>query len=132
MELKNFYNKIGENYDLLLSRLLSSERIEKYLTIFFDDNNICDLKMQILSNDIQSAINTAHTLKGVTATLGFDNLAAEICELHEALKNNENEQADELCRQVVKEYEIIYNEWCNIKNTLTENDIGSGKTGELI
>lgn len=132
MKLKNFYDKIGENYDLLLSRLLSSERIEKYLTIFFDDNNIRDLKMQILSNDIQSAINTAHTLKGVTATLGFDHLAAEICELHGALKNNENELADELCRQVVKEYEIIYNEWCNNKNTLTENDIGSGKTGEVI
>lgn len=34
MELLDFYNAIGENYDLLLSRLLSSDRIEKYLTIF--------------------------------------------------------------------------------------------------
>jgi len=86
VELMDFYNAIGENYDLLLSRLLSSDRIEKYLTIFFSENSIADLKNQIINNEFQSAINTAHTLKGVTATLGFDHLASDICGLHGVLK----------------------------------------------
>ena len=104
MELLDFYNAIGENYDLLLSRLLSSDRIEKYLTIFFSENSIEDLKTWIINNDFQSAINTAHTLKGVTATLGFDHLSSDICGLHGVLKNNETEKAGILCQQIVEEY----------------------------
>ena len=111
MELMDFYNAIGENYDLLLSRLLSSERIEKYLTIFFSENSIADLKNQIINNEFQSAINTAHTLKGVTATLGFDHLASDICGLHGVLKNNETEKAGILCQKIVEEYAHIYNLW---------------------
>ena len=114
MELMDFYNAIGENYDLLLSRLLSSDRIEKYLTIFFSENSIADLKNQIINNEFQSAINTAHTLKGVTATLGFDHLASDICGLHGVLKNNESEKAGILCQQIVEEYERIYKLWYNI------------------
>lgn len=114
MELMDFYNAIGENYDLLLSRLLSSDRIEKYLTIFFSENSIADLKNQIINNEFQSAINTAHTLKGVTATLGFDHLASDICGLHGVLKNNESEKAGILCQKIVEEYERIYKLWCNI------------------
>ena len=112
MELMDFYNAIGENYDLLLSRLLSSDRIEKYLTIFFSENSIEDLKTQVINNDFQSAINTAHTLKGVTATLGFDHLSSDICGLHGVLKNNESEKAGILCQQIVEEYERIYKLWC--------------------
>ena len=112
VELLDFYNAIGENYDLLLSRLLSSDRIEKYLTIFFSENSIEDLKTWIINNDFQSAINTAHTLKGVTATLGFDHLASDICGLHGVLKNNETEKAGILCQQIVEEYERIYKLWC--------------------
>ena len=112
MELKDFYNAIGENYNRLLSRLLSSDRIEKYLTIFFSENSIEDLKTWIINNDFQSAINTAHTLKGVTATLGFDHLSSDICGLHGVLKNNETEKAGILCQQIVEEYERIYKLWC--------------------
>ncbi len=112
MELLDFYNAIGDNYDLLLSRLLSSDRIEKYLTIFFSENSIEDLKTWIINNDFQSAINTAHTLKGVTATLGFDHLSSDICGLHGVLKNNETEKAGILCQQIVEEYERIYKLWC--------------------
>jgi HPt (histidine-containing phosphotransfer) domain-containing protein len=108
----DFYNAIGENYDLLLSRLLSSDRIEKYLTIFFSENSIEDLKTWIINNDFQSAINTAHTLKGVTATLGFDHLSSDICGLHGVLKKNETEKAGILCQQIVEEYERIYKLWC--------------------
>ena len=114
MKLKDYYKAIGENYDLLLNRLLSSERIEKYLGIFFSDNEVYDLKAQIINNDFQSAINTAHTLKGVTATLGFDHLASDICKLHGVLKNNDNEKADILLRHIVEEYERIYNLWFSI------------------
>ena len=112
MELKDFNNAIGENYDRLLSRLLSSDRIEKYLTIFFSDNNIEDLKTQINNNDFQSAIITAHSLKGVTSTLGFEHLASVICDLHGALKNNETEKIGILCQRIVEEYERIYKLWC--------------------
>jgi len=98
VKLMDFYNAIGENYDLLLSRLLSS----------------ADLKKQIINNEFQSAINTAHTLKGVTATLGFDHLASDICGLHGVLKNNESEKAGILCQQIVEEYGRIYKLWCNI------------------
>ena len=114
MELMDFYNAIGENSDLLLSRLLSSDRIEKYLTIFFSENSIEDLKTQVINNDFQSAINTAHTLKGVTSTLGFDRLASDICVIHGVLKNNETEKAGILCQKIVEEYERIYKLWCNI------------------
>lgn len=118
MELRDFYDEICESYDMLLRRLLSSERIEKYLKMFFDDNSIDDLKTQIINNDFESAINTAHTLKGVTATLGFEHLAADICELHGVLKNNDTEKADILCRNIMEEYERIYKLWCSVHSNV--------------
>lgn len=111
MELKAFYSSIGEDYDTVYRRLLSAERTEKYLTHFFQSNSIADLSRQISDNDIDQALNTAHSLKGVIATLGFDHLADTICRLHGVLKNNETEKAGELCCRVMEEYETICREW---------------------
>ena len=120
MNLRDFYHATGEDYDLLLSRLLSAERIEKYLTVFFADNPMEDLKTQIRHDDMQSAIVTAHTLKGVTATLGFYHLAADICQLHGLLKKNEPEKAEALCRQIAEAYERIHQLWCSMHSNVDE------------
>lgn len=120
MKLREFYHVIGEDYDLLLSRLLSSERIETYLTVFFDDNNMEELKEQICHNQMQLAIVTAHTLKGVTATLGFEHLATDLCELHGLLKKNETEKAEVLCQHIAEAYEHIHQLWCAMHNNICE------------
>ena len=115
MDLQAFYDNIGEDYELIFRRLLSAERIEKYLSIFFNDNNMDDLKTQIFGNDMQSALNTSHSLKGVTATLGFEHFADNISTLHGLLKNNETDKAKDVCQQILKEYEIIYNVYRSFK-----------------
>ena len=117
-EMKEFYNNIGENYEPVYKRLLSSERIEKFLSHFFEENNISELKQQLSDNDRASALNTAHSLKGVISTLGINALVEMICGVHEALKNNESEKAETLCRQLLEKYDSVYKIWQDMHTTL--------------
>lgn len=113
MNIKEFYNTLDENYDSILDRLISPDRIEKYLNIFFNDNSIGNLKQQIENKDFEIAKNTAHTLKGAISTLGIDRLVSVISKLQTALENNEAEQANDLFQSFEEEYERIFHIWTN-------------------
>lgn len=84
--LKDFYAAIGSDYDEVLSRLPSEEILAKFLPKFPADPTYDALKEAQEKRDIAAAFLAAHTLKGVAASLGLQQLADTASDLTEQLR----------------------------------------------
>ena len=106
MTVKECYGIMGGDYEEVIGRLHSNERIEKYAIKFLDDNCLELLTTALDANDVETAFRAAHTLKGICLNLGFDNLFAPSQELTEKLRGATTiEGTDELFAAVEKEYD---------------------------
>ena len=107
MTVKECYEKMGANYENVLSRLGGSEALVKRLVLkFLDDVSYQKLEEQFLNKNVEEAFRAAHTLKGVCLNLGFDNLFTVCSDLTEKLRAKELDGADELFAKVKEQYEI--------------------------
>lgn len=106
MELKECFNTIGGNYDDVMGRLLTEERVKKFLLMFLKDTSFSDLKASLEAHDYDSAFRAAHTLKGICANLGIERLGKSASEITEALREKNNDTADELFLTVAENYSI--------------------------
>ena len=86
MNLKEFYEKIGGDYEEVLSRLSSDQRIQKYVIRFLDVPDFEALKEAIAAKDWEKSFLAAHTLKGNALNLGFGNFMRSDAELTEYLR----------------------------------------------
>ena len=71
ISMREAYEKIGANYDDACARLMGGEMLARFALKFLDD---------------ESAFMAAHTLKGVSQNLGFDNLYEPAVVVTEALR----------------------------------------------
>lgn len=107
MTVKECYEKMGANYDNVLSRLGGSEDLVKRFALkFLNDSSYQNLEQQLQNKDVEEAFRAAHTLKGVCLNLGFDNLFTVSSDLTEKLRAKELDGADELFEKVKEQYEI--------------------------
>lgn len=84
--LREFFTAIGSDYDEVLSRLPSEEILIKFLPRFPEDPTYDALKEAQEKRDIAAAFLAAHTLKGVAASLGLQQLADTASDLTEQLR----------------------------------------------
>lgn len=107
MTVKEFYESIGSDYNVALSRLMDDNFITKLLTKFKTDQNYANLESTMSSGDIKGAFTAAHTLKGLALNLGMDALGRTASELTEALRSEDGEKAKTLMPPVVEEYKKV-------------------------
>ena len=86
MTLREIYEKIGGDYDLVLSRLLDDGRIRKFLLKFVDSRMDVSIRQALEAGDYETAFREAHSLKGVCANLSLGALEASSTALTEALR----------------------------------------------
>ena len=92
MELKDFFDRVGGNYDEVLSRLMTDKRIYKYLGMFESSDNYPILKSALSDMDCRQIFNESHTMKGMCANLGLkslENASSDICELFRPCRNSD-------------------------------------------
>jgi HPt (histidine-containing phosphotransfer) domain-containing protein len=83
MTLKECYAAMGADYDQVMGRLRTDERVQKFLLRLPQDpsyDQLCDAMAQ---HNAEEAFRAAHTLKGVSQNLSLTNLyhaAAELCD----------------------------------------------------
>lgn len=107
MTVKECYDKMGANFDNVLSRLGGSEDLVKRFALkFLNDTSYQNLEQQLQNKDVEEAFRAAHTLKGVCLNLGFDNLFTVSSDLTEKLRAKELDGADELFEKVKEQYQI--------------------------
>lgn len=107
MTTKEFYEKIGSDYENVLGRFGSEALVKRFALKFLKDPSYADLKEAMEVRDAERAFRAAHTLKGVCVNLGFDRLYETSAEITEDLRNREIEKGDRLLPELVQRYEQV-------------------------
>lgn len=113
MALVGFYEQVNGNLEDVRKRLLTDERIEKFVRIFAADETYANLQGAFENGEAEPAFRAAHTLKGMGRDLGFTALSERASELTEALRAGDDgvygdiDAAAELYAQVQDAYDSI-------------------------
>lgn len=117
MQLQELYEAVGGDYQNVLERLGDEETIETFVIGFLEDPSYAQLLQYLQENDLTCAFRAAHTLKGVSQTLGFGRLgdcAGKLCEeLRE--KNLPSESILQLLEKEFRCVNVAINAYKNCK-----------------
>ena len=116
LNLKAFYENLGQNYEIVLKRMMGKEEfLYMLLGKFAAGTAIEDLEAAMRSHEASAIFNQAHTLKGVAENLGLKPLYEKTAVLVEITRKGSVEGADEVFAQVKQ----IYAEVMNLLETVT-------------
>lgn len=105
MDIRACYEKIGGDYDEVISRFPSEASVIKFAKMFLNDPSYSSLILALKEQDYEVAFRAAHTLKGVCLNLGLGILYQSSHEITEALRANQYDEAAHLEAQVTRDYE---------------------------
>ena len=103
MTLSELYETVGEDLSDVIERLGDIETVEHFLFVFKDDPSYSRLIRSLKEHDLQRAFSEAHTLKGVSLSLGFKRLGDCSGALCEKLREG-NAPPESLLMQLKTEY----------------------------
>lgn len=86
MNTEKFYETIGGNYAETIGRLITEERILRFVRKFPADGSFGALKDALAHGAQEEAFRAAHTLKGVAQNLGFTALYERASAVTEVLR----------------------------------------------
>ena len=86
MTLERLYREAGGDLAGTVARLGGEERVERFLQLLAGDDTFAMLRAAMSAGDVTCAFRAAHTLKGVSLNLGFDNLSPSAVALTEILR----------------------------------------------
>ena len=108
MELKIFYETIGEDYAAVLNRMMGNEAfLSSMLGKFANDPTMDALEAAMQSGEAKKIFHQAHSLKGVAGNLGLKPLYDTLFVLTEITRNGGMEGAEQAFVQVRQEYEQV-------------------------
>ena len=84
--LPELYEEVGGDIMNVLERLEDIETVEMFVLGFPSDPSYSMLLKNLQENDLKSAFRAAHTLKGISYTLGFQSLGDCVAKLCDKLR----------------------------------------------
>ena len=72
MTIEQCYEQLHGDYAQVIQRLPSPALVERFIGKFLDDGSFSELTSAMAAGQTEAAFRAAHTLKGVSANLGFD------------------------------------------------------------
>ena len=107
-KLENFYSAVGGNCAEVVHRLGGDAGMVKmFLLKFKSDKTFEGLKTALSENNCADAFRSAHTLKGICANLGLENLFNEAFAITEMLRGGDIESAKHAFLTVEHEYNLV-------------------------
>ena len=107
MTIQEMYAAIDSDYEKVLGRLMKDTLIIRLVRKYLDDKNFEKLCESIAAKNYEDAFTAGHTLKGITANLGFDHLAETSTAITEALRNSEYDNLDQMLEAVRVDHEKV-------------------------
>lgn len=105
MTVEKFYESIGGDYAGTKARLMTDERIARFVNKFPADGSYQLLLDSLASGNVAEAFRAAHTIKGVAQNLGFTALFTIAEEVTEVLRAGSLDVADKM-PTLTKAYEM--------------------------
>lgn len=109
MTIQECYQVLGGDYAQVEKRLPGIHLIRRFIAKFLDDGSYPELCRAMEQGQTEEVFRAAHTLKGVSANLGFDRLTASSGELTELLRGRTDgipTEAVPLLDMVRQDYEL--------------------------
>ena len=91
MTISQCYEKLGGDFEGVMSRLMKAERVAKFTLRYPDDPTYGQLVSSLDAKDYETAFRAAHTMKGTSANLGFTALYGKVCIITEELRGGHPE-----------------------------------------
>ena len=104
MTTKEFYLKVGGDWQDELKRFGSEELVKRFIYKFVNDKSMAELRSALSCADAERSFRAAHTLKGVCLNLGFQNA---VNPLTEKLRTMNCEGCEEMLAEVEKRYSAL-------------------------
>lgn len=109
MTIEQCYEQLHGDYAQVIQRLPSPALVERFLGKFLDDGSFSELTSAMAAGQTEAAFRAAHTLKGVSANLGFEQLRQSASALTEFLRGKAGPvpaEALPLLEQVRRDYQM--------------------------
>lgn len=106
MTVKECYEAMGANYDEIMGRLRTEERVKKFLLKVLSDKSYELLTTSIEEKNMEEAFRAAHTMKGVCQNLSLTRLYHSASELSEVLRDRQEygEDIEPVLERVKEDY----------------------------
>ncbi len=118
LTLSQFYEQTGGNtYDTINRLGLSEEMLITFLKKFLNDESFTNLEISLNAKDNETAFRMAHTLKGITANLGLQNLFEKSSVITEFLRGNAENKLCEV-KKIMPALKQEYTKTINLINKL--------------
>lgn len=104
MAIKEAYEKMGADYEDVLSRLMNDSLVSRLAAKFLDEPSFGKLREALAVQDVKEAFMAAHSLKGVVQNLGFANMFEPVIEITETLRAGSLDGTEEMFKKVEAEY----------------------------
>lgn len=89
MDLKECYSAAGADYEDVMRRFASEDRVGRFLTMFLNDQSFAALCAAMEAGRYEDAFRAAHTMKGITMNLSLNALRDSCVALTENLRGGE-------------------------------------------
>ena len=111
MTVKECYNAMGGDYENVVGRLRTDERIRKFILKVLDDSSYALLCNSLEEHNVPEAFRAAHTLKGICQNLSLTKLYESSHEMAELLRNRQEygEDIEPLMERVKEDYAMTVN-----------------------
>ncbi|WP_295580378.1 Hpt domain-containing protein [uncultured Oscillibacter sp.] len=107
MTLKECYTLFSGDYEDTVRRLAGEARARRFALQFLADTNFSRLKTALRAGNRPEALRAAHSLKGLSLSLGFTNLGRSAAALLHPLHTGIPDNAQELLERVAEEHRRV-------------------------
>ncbi len=106
--LDQFYTAVGGRASEIIARLGGSAAlVQRFLGKFPADGSLAELREALSSGDTKTAFRAAHTLKGLCANLGLENLRQRASDTTELLRDDRLDDARASLPALEAEYAAV-------------------------
>lgn len=86
MTIKDSYSLISGNYEGVLNRLGSEDRVARFVQKFFETGDFENLEDGVKNRDASKVFDFSHKMKGNALNMGFDEFAKDMSNLVEYVR----------------------------------------------
>ena len=123
MNIKEFYDSIGEDFNDVIGRLRAESRVCKYVLKFPEDKSFDNLLSSMKEKNFAEAFSAAHTIKGTCLNLSFNSFAAIASDITEKLRNFEDTAAIESDTVLDGLIGTLSEKYCKIVSGIKDIDV---------